>query len=216
LAWAGSAALLALGLLNVAYMVRHGERLPGLSAEKSFDFAVRSFLPGEEAFAGVPAAWPVAKYEVIERDTGSIFGNISHVWTVAPPQRYSCVASLDFPFLEYHDVAWCYSGTGWDIEERRAAALAGPNPAVGTGGEPVRGALELDLTRRDGSQYGYVVYVLIDEQGRIAESPHSLSLWSQWIRHFREGPIPLLLSGFREGIEPSRALLNRRRVPSFS
>jgi hypothetical protein len=61
------------------------------------------------------------KYETIGRDRNSPFGAHSQMWTLVGPDVRGA-ASLDYPFLGWHELAECYESQGWRISERIIAA----------------------------------------------------------------------------------------------
>jgi exosortase len=203
--WAAVAVSVVRGILNVAFIAsRH--QLVAAATGTAFDYSVRESLPGERAFAAVETVWPVLNYHVEERQTGSIFGHFSHIWHARPPRNFSCVASLDFPFLSYHDLSVCYRGSGWEVIGQRLIGLDSEGRLLleeGKHGE----FFELDLHRPAGGTSGFVVFGLMDQHGRVAEPPRPMSLSARIIQHLRRGPLPLVWPGFRGEGERGSALL---------
>jgi exosortase len=209
LAWAGTACLALLGLMNVAFIFSR-ERALVTATGNAFDFSLRSSLPGKPAFAGVKNAWPVAEFQVIERTTDNIYGHFSHVWTISPPSAFACLASLDYPFLSYHDLSVCYRGSGWEVVNQQLIDPPAGN-APESGDQPpnqLSGRLyEMDLHRPSGGASGYVVFGLIDQRGGVVEPPNQTSLRAKAMLHLRRGPLPLFIPGFRGEGERGSALL---------
>lgn len=99
--------------------------------------------------------WQRAKYEPVERDRNSPFGAYSQMWTLVGPD-VRAAASLDYPFLGWHELAECYESQGWRIEERSAVA----DPA------DARAAwVEVALRHDQSGRYGRLYFSLATRDG---------------------------------------------------
>jgi exosortase len=98
--------------------------------------------------------WERTDFAVLSRESDSYFGEYSHTWRYTR-NGISALVSLDSPFPAWHDLTWCYVGTGWRIDEqevKEAAAVPG-------------GFVEVRLNRPV-NRHGYLVFAEFDRRGR--------------------------------------------------
>jgi hypothetical protein len=65
------------------------------------------------------------------------------------------VVALDYPFPHWHDLTWCYRGTGWQIDRQD----------VQHPGEVPGGYVEVQLSK-PGFRHGYLLFCEFDRRGR--------------------------------------------------
>jgi hypothetical protein len=98
-------------------------------------------------------AWERREFAALTRDANNYFGEHSHVWVYARPGLDARV-SLDWPFPGWHDLTWCYRGTGWQIDAQEVLAHA----QVPDGFVAVR-------MSKPGYRYGYLLFCEFDRRG---------------------------------------------------
>ncbi|HEY5312455.1 MAG TPA: exosortase U [Pirellulales bacterium] len=69
------------------------------------------------------------------------------------------VTSIDYPFMDWHDLLICYQAVGWSIKDRTPH---GPDV------EPEAPFFEVNLNQSN-MQYGYLLFYLFDAEGRPLE-----------------------------------------------
>jgi hypothetical protein len=99
------------------------------------------------------AGWRRTDFAVQSRPSESYFGEQSHIW------RYThggltVLVSLDSTFPSWHDLTWCYVGTGWVIERQQLIDSAVPGGLVEARmGRPI-------------NRHGYLLFCEFDRRGR--------------------------------------------------
>jgi len=120
--------------------------------------------PGAPPVAAEPTAdllpakvggWERKDFAVKVREEGSYFGERSAAWAYARPRGPGAVASFDHPFPGWHDLTWCYTGTGWRVDEQAVKA----DSAVPGGFVEVR-------LSQPGGRHGFLVFCEFDGRGR--------------------------------------------------
>ncbi len=106
--------------------------------------------------------WVKTNFEVINREPGDILGERSYSWTFEKNGLQSTVA-VDGPFGAWHDLGYCYVGSGWKLTSAKDREL-----------RPVTGdsfvATELRMENTDG-QSGHVVFAAFGQDGRQVSPP---------------------------------------------
>jgi len=99
-------------------------------------------------------SWERTDFVVQSRGSDSYFGEYSQTWRYTR-NGVSAVLSLDSPFPSWHDLTWCYVGTGWRITEQN----------VREGGTVSGGFVEVQLDRAV-NRHGYLLFCEFDRHGR--------------------------------------------------
>lgn len=106
--------LLVLQLPALAREVRDRSQAAAHVRLEVFDEA---FLPAKTS------AGERKKFEVIDRNRASAFGEHSQLWQYqGTAQRTSL--SLDYPFVGWHELTECYESQGWNVENRATGEAA--------------------------------------------------------------------------------------------
>lgn len=134
--------------------------------------------------------WMKTGFEVIDREPGNILGERSYAWRFEKNGLTSTVA-VDGPFGTWHDLGYCYVGSGWklitakDLELKR---VTGP-PFVGT---------EMRMENTDG-QSGHVVFAAFGSDGKHI-TPPAVRVGATGGARLQEG----ILGLFRPRDEPTK------------
>lgn len=163
--WLGSrGAALAFGLLVAPQLMMPGVRWK--DALLTSDVYPRRFAGlGREAMP--EAAGPLRRvgFATEARDWDNSWGEFSRAWTYAGPGR-SASLSLDYQFVEWHELTLCYRSRGWEMFSRRVE----PAPAGPAGGGPV---IVAEFRNLEG-QIGFLVFGLYDRLGRPLDPPETV------------------------------------------
>lgn len=172
--------VLVLGLGGVAVFSQfsrlslHQASIPELAATSAIDFdaVTESFFPEELA------GWKRTQFVVNENTQDSIFGGMkSFVWQYSNGSR-AILLSLDGPYGDWHDLALCYSGVGWQVRERKPYAMDSRDHFV---------AADLSLERPP-LERAEVLFACIDPQGNcVPPPPHFGDAWVHLINRVRWG-----------------------------
>jgi hypothetical protein len=98
--------------------------------------------------------WELKEFTTQAREAYSFFGEHSQVW-VYSRGRAAAVVSLDYPFPSWHDLTWCYTGRGWQIDGQAV------RDAAGVPG----GFVEVRMTQ-SAHRHAYLLFCEFDRQGR--------------------------------------------------
>ena len=107
-----------------------------------------------------------SQYELEERNTGHVNGEISHVFHF--PESPSHYFSIDLPFNDgWHELTSCYLGSGWQLDSRIVR-----QDAFGD-------FVEAEFSKKTGER-GFLVFSLVDSAGRaVTARPSSgVPTWS--------------------------------------
>ena len=108
------------------------------------------------------AGWTMVGFYVNEMTAESIFGGMkSFIWSYSNGRR-QVLLSFDGPYHEWHDLALCYSGAGWEISDRRVMPLA-------TTSRPFESA-ELDLEQPP-FNHAHVIFACADSDMECVKPP---------------------------------------------
>jgi exosortase len=154
--WLGSPALgVAFGLLLLPQLLLPGPSWGDALADSGYYREAFGGLGEGVLPARVGGFWRTG-FRTEKRELFSTWGESSRVWqyTAGPTDL---AASLDYPFVGWHDLLVCYTGTGWRVTDRR----------VEDDGVPVMLA---DLVNNEG-MFGHVIFGLFDRRGRPLTPP---------------------------------------------
>lgn len=124
-------------------------------------------LPVQLTEADLPAdvnGWRRVAFKAENREAGNVLGMNSFIWTY---ERNGIVAqfSIDGAYPSFHDLYYCYSATGWKLQQSDNI------PIGGTVGDTVDAvATELHLYQDDGKQ-AHVLFTCLDSAGHVVEPP---------------------------------------------
>ena len=134
----------------------------GLGIRQQIDDLSKESLPQELA------GWTLTDFRRENRSASSEFGERSRQWTCRKGNQ-TAVASIDYPFPEWHDLDVCYRGIGWATGPRI------PLPDKST-------ALQYSL--RNDQQTGWLIFDLFDQQGDPYQPPTGPGIHPRWRRLF--------------------------------
>ncbi len=115
------------------------------------------------------AGWKQIDFEEQHRDTSSVFGEHSRLWTYRNGP-FLVRLSVDFVFPEWHELTACYAGTGWTIDSR-------------TRSDDDSTRMAAMLTKPNGEQ-AFLLFDLFDSDGREYVSPTGSFMHPQLRRIF--------------------------------
>ncbi|QDT03515.1 Transmembrane exosortase (Exosortase_EpsH) [Rubripirellula lacrimiformis] len=142
------------------------------SSAIDFDAVGESFLPA------TLGDWTQTGFVVNEKTQESIFGGMkSFIWRYSNGPR-NVLISLDGPYGDWHDLAMCYSGVGWDVANRSTYEL-----------ESAPGFVAADLTlSRPPLERAEVLFGCIGPDGQcVPPPPHFGDAWVHLINRVRWG-----------------------------
>ena len=111
--WA--AAAMGLALLGCVWFVRP----PQVNIGQDIATDLGGLRPlSEDALPAAWDGWRRVKFEEVERQGGNreMLGEFSRIWWYAKGPLWAAV-SVDGPYWQWHDLAYCYRGQGWDCED---------------------------------------------------------------------------------------------------
>jgi exosortase len=140
------------------------------------------------------AGWKQTGFRSETRGEDSIFGGmVSHIWQYSNGRR-NVLVSVDGPYDDWHDLAVCYSGSGWQIDDMRTISQANIFPLK----SGVCYACELRIARPPIDQ-AEILYICIDPVGNAVKPPDYLGgAVMGVVRRFGIGTQDR--SGFRGGV----------------
>jgi exosortase len=155
-----SVGFLSLGALQVWGGI--GPFSTGLGIGKTIDELSKDSLPAELV------GWTLTDFRRENRSASSEFGERSRQWTYRRGDQ-TVVASVDYPFPEWHDLDVCYRGLGWTADSRTRL------PEQFTA---------LQYTLHQDQQAGWLIFDLFDQQGAPYQPPSGRGIHPRWRRLF--------------------------------
>jgi exosortase len=128
---------------------------------KAFDKLSADQLPAE--WNGTPTtserlpAW--RRLDFVTKSRPRFDAKFSRYWAYRAG-NHKVVTSIDYPFLDWHDLLVCYRAVGWSVKE---STQHGPDR------DPQAPYYEVELNQAN-LQYGYLLFYLFDAEGRPAQS----------------------------------------------
>jgi len=113
--------------------------------------------------------WKLTKFETQERGDESLFAPESYIWYYERGNLAATV-SFDAPYPEFHDLAFCYRGIGWDADL---------NHSYTDGSED--GMSWLEMQKPD--QYGVVYFAGYTNDGKLARPANEFSPATRFYRN---------------------------------
>lgn len=124
-------------------------------------------------------------YKEERRDREDIFGEWSKTYEYVDESGNRYMVSCDFPFSQgWHELTICYSGAGWEIEQRQSKM-----EPPGSSGEEWA-VVEALLSKPDRSQ-GFVIWAQFDEEGEPVSPPEQKWADQAWRLLVRRSPYVL-------------------------
>ena len=171
--WLGSWVVAgAFGVLVVPQLLMPGVRWKEVLLAS--DVYQKLFTPlGAETLPERLANYQRVDFRTDHRDWDNSWGEFSRSWLYRGPARGASV-SLDYHFIDWHELTICYKGRGWAMLDRRfepAPAASGEKSskmAEGTGGSVV----VAEFSNVEG-RHGYLIFGLYDRKGRPLDPPES-------------------------------------------
>ncbi len=157
---ATSVGFLSLGALQVWGGI--GPFSAGLGIGQTIDGLSKDSLPAELV------GWTLTDFRRENRSASSEFGERSRQWTYRRGDQ-TVVASVDYPFPEWHDLDVCYRGLGWTADSRTRL------PEQSTA---------LQYTLHQDQQAGWLIFDLFDQQGAPYQPPSGRGVHPRWRRLF--------------------------------
>ena len=120
----------------------------------------------------LPAAinnWKLEKFEMAERGDESLFAPESYIWYYERGNLAATV-SFDGPYPEFHDLAFCYRGIGWDADLNHSYPDNSEN-----------GMSWLEMKKPD--QYGVVYFAGYTKDGKLARPANEFSPATRFYRN---------------------------------
>lgn len=116
---------------------------------------------GEDSLPSQIGQWRRVKFDIVKRERNSQLGEHSRIWTY---RRDNNVAhfSVDYVFAGWHELSECYTSLGWILNERTITAPQENKTYV-------ESSLSKPFDER-----GYVLFSLIDDQGRCLTPPSEI------------------------------------------
>lgn len=154
--WLGSPALgCAFGLLLLPQLLIPGRDWDNALAQSDYHDRVFRPVNAETAPARV-GGFVRTGYRSEHRDIRSTWGESSKIWEYATGST-GFAASLDYPFVGWHDLLLCYEGQGWRVISRKFE----------DDGVPLMTA---ELVNSEG-KFAFVIFTLFDRGGRPLTPP---------------------------------------------
>jgi exosortase len=171
--WLGSwAVAAAFGVLVPPQLMMPGVRWKEVLL--SGDVYEKLFAPlGAESMPARVGAYQRVDFKTDRRDWDNSWGEFSRMWLYRGPARIASL-SLDYHFIDWHELTICYKGRGWEMISRRSEpaprlAEAGGTAKSAPGGGDV---IVAEFTNAEG-RYGFLVYGMYDRKGRPLDPPES-------------------------------------------
>jgi exosortase len=160
--WPSVPAMALYGLLASAqlYLLWPSETAAQVAGDQSADAAFAKLTADQ-----LPADWNGwHRLDFVTKSRPRFEARLSRYWAYRSGTR-KMVTSIDYPFMDWHDLLICYQAVGWSIKEQTAH---GPER------EPAAPYYEVQLNQSN-LQYGYLLFYLFDAEGRPLQ-PRSFSM----------------------------------------
>jgi exosortase len=144
----------------LAGQLRHSSAVP--SAYDMQSVGAMSTLSGDTLPASI-AGWTRGKFQAIQRDPADSFGMTSSIWEFSG-HGMTVSVSVDGMYSEFHDLAFCYIGSGWKL-------FAGDNGLIETN-QVVLPHTRLILYKNSG-EYAAVYFTCFDSQRTAVNPPEA-------------------------------------------
>ncbi|MFO0951114.1 MAG: exosortase U [Isosphaeraceae bacterium] len=165
--WLGSwPAGLAFGVLIAPQMM-----MPGIDWKEVLvtnDYYARAFEPlTADTLPKQLGPFNRVDFRTTHREMDDSWGEHSRAWYYVGGQTVLAV-SVDYQFVDWHDLTLCYTGQGWKME--------GSKVGLGDAADrETRGLMEADFFNLEGRR-GYVVFGLFDRFGHVITPPKARGL----------------------------------------
>jgi len=155
--------MLAIASLRLSYLdYSYINKFDAESAERTLVQPEIGFLPSRID------EWQTSSFEHEHRgedhNAGYSMGSDSYVWKLVHSNGKVVLVSIDGVFDDYHELAVCYDGLGWDVSRE---VFYAKDSEQADDSEPVSPKLtRLDLKKRTG-ETGLVLFTAVDKNGGI-------------------------------------------------
>ena len=117
--------------------------------------------------------WQFQQFDVEQRDDGRTEGGISRIWRYRHP-AYDATVSLDYPFIDSHNLTTCYVHRGWIVTERKIYQRRSGIDAL-----PY---VEVQFRRPTG-EAGFLLFALFDKHGQPVPPPATVTEYWQRLQN---------------------------------
>ena len=165
--WLGSPfAAAAFGLMLIPQML-----MPGVNWKEVLlanDFYLKAFdRMTADTLPKVSGKFDRLDFRKTHREMDDSWGENSRTWYYRHDKSAGYAAlSLDYQFVDWHDLTLCYTGQGWIMEGSRVGALGR------SGTRDARSLVEADFINLEG-RHGHLIYGLFDRRGRVVTPPEA-------------------------------------------
>jgi exosortase len=113
--------------------------------------------------------WQLKKFEMEERGDDSLFAPESYLW-IYESKNLTATVSFDAPYSEFHDLAFCYRGIGWDAKLTHSYQK-----------DSETGMSLLEMEKPD--QYGVVYFAGYSKDGKLVRPANEFSPTTRFLRN---------------------------------
>lgn len=113
--------------------------------------------------------WKLKKFEMKERGDDSLFAPESYLW-IYERGNLTATVSFDAPYSEFHDLAFCYRGIGWDAKLTHSYQK-----------DSETGMSLLEMEKPD--QFGKVYFAGYSKDGKLARPANEFSPTTRFLRN---------------------------------
>ena len=155
--WCSVFGVLAIASLRLSYL-DYNYQYNSISTEQSLTQPESAFLPSRID------EWQTISFEHEHRSERHNMGSDSYIWKLVNTNGKAVLVSIDGVFDDYHELAVCYDGLGWDVSRE---VFYAKDSEQADDSEPVSPKLtRLDLKKRTG-ETGLVLFTAVDKNGGI-------------------------------------------------
>jgi hypothetical protein len=130
---------------------------------KAFEKMTADTLPKQ-----VDGGFERLDFRTSHREMDDSWGEHSKSWYYRGGSSIMAV-SLDYQFVDYHDLTLCYTGQGWVMQGSQVGVLDEPDDIE------ARALVTADFVNIEGRR-GYLIFGLFDRQGRVITPPQARGL----------------------------------------
>jgi len=124
----------------------------------------------------------LVKFDESDRSKDSSWGEHSKLWIYNSVPGQASVVSLDYEFVDWHELTDCYRAQGWRMIKR---AVSTPENPLGASGGKSYGRLVSAWFVNNEGRHKYLLFGLYDRKGRSMEPNDTRSLTADLNRKFQ-------------------------------
>ena len=158
--WEGIALLVLFGLIGAAQLAQ-----ASVVPEQDDRLGSTFLKPTLDDMPSESNQWRRTGFESVTRDPDDPDGQFSHIWTYQKDGMQAAL-TLDGPFVGWHNLAGCYRGQGWDIQDVQHSDYQ-------QRGESIPGGYTEMNVEKGAGQYALVMFAVFDGQHRPIEPSES-------------------------------------------